>query len=152
MKKILVFSAFLFLLQINTHAQKTVVSPAKGSPERKILLDLIRVQVEKTLGIEVIFEVKTLKMQGGFAFGDLTPRQKDGQPIDYTKTRMDPDQLDAFDDWICVLWQQDQQGNWSVRQSILGATDLPYGCWWKEFKAPKAIFTYTEAAENCISE
>lgn len=149
MKKILVFGAFLFLTALHANAQKAPLTPAKGNPERKILLDLVRVQVEKTLGIEVIFEVKTLKVQGGFAFGDFVPRQKNGLPIDYIKTRMDPDQLEAFDDWICVLYQQDRNGNWSVRQSVFGATDLPYGCWWKEFGAPKTIFTYTEPAENC---
>lgn len=152
MKNFLVCSAMLFLMQLHAQAQNKPVTPAKGSPERKILLDLLRVEVEKTLGIPVIFEVKILRMQGGFAFGDLVPRQKNGDPIDYTKTRLDPDLLEAFDDWICVLWQQDRTGNWSVRQSVLGATDVPYGCWWKEFKAPKTIFTYTEPAENCSAQ
>ena len=152
MKNFSIFIVLMYLFPINSEAQNTPFTPPKGSPERKILLDLLRTEVEKTLGIEVIFEVKTLNVQGIFAFGDLVPRQKNGQAIDYAKTKIDPELLEAFDDWVCVLWQEDRNGNWTLRQSLLGATDLPYGCWWKEFGAPKTIFTYTEPPENCSND
>ena len=107
--------------------------------------------VEKELGINIIFEVRALNVLDGWAFGDLVPRITDGSPIDYTQTKIDPSALEAFDDWVCVLWRKDPDG-WKIELYHLGATDVPYGCWWKAYGAPKAIFPYTEADENCVPE
>ncbi len=141
--------ALLSIASINTQAQ-TPYTPVKGSPERKALLDALRPAIEETLGIEVIFEVRELNVQGNFAFGNLVPRQKNGQPIDYTQTKIDPELLEAFDDWVCLLWKMDKKGKWTVQTFLLGATDVPYLCWWKEFGAPKAIFP--ETVPDCSTE
>ena len=106
--------ALLSIASINAQAQ-TPHTPAKGSTERKALLDALRPTIEETLGIEVVFEVRNLKVQGAFAFGDLVPRRKNGQPIDYTQTKIDPELLEAFDDWACVLWKMDKKGKWTVQ-------------------------------------
>ncbi|MFM9946414.1 MAG: hypothetical protein ACKV1O_00595 [Saprospiraceae bacterium] len=149
MKNSFSFMALMLSIALNSEAQNTLTTTVENNAERKVLLNLLRPVIEKELGIEVVFEVRTLKLQGIWAYGELVPRQKNGQPIDYTKTQIDPEALEAFDDWVCVLWQKSKNGDWTVRTLILGATDLPYGCWWKEFEAPKEIFPYTDSDETC---
>lgn len=138
----------LFAVMILTYC--TSPSKPKSETEQDQLLALLRPQIEKELGIEITFEVRTLNISGNWAFGDVVPRQKNGAAIDYTKTQLDPDLLEAFDDWVCALWQKDDTGVWTLRTAILGATDVPYGCWWKEFGAPKEVLPYAE--ENCEYE
>lgn len=122
----------------------------QSESEQDQLLALLRPRVEKELGIQVNFEVRTLNISGNWAFGDLVPRQKDGAAIDYTKTKLDPDLLEAFDDWVCALWQKENTGEWKLITAILGATDVPYGCWWKEFGVPKEVLPYAEV--DCAYE
>ncbi|MCC6280776.1 MAG: hypothetical protein IT262_09255 [Saprospiraceae bacterium] len=148
-KNTLLLFVLLSVATLCAQAQ-TPHTPVKGSTERKALLDALRPAIEKTLGIEVVFEVRKLNVLGNFAYGDLVPRHKNGQPIDYTQTNIDPEQLEAFDDWACVLWEMDKKGKWKVKTFLLGATDVPYLCWWNAFGAPKAVFP--ETVDDCSTE
>lgn len=123
------------------------VTPAPGTPLRKALMDALRQPVEKELKQPVTFTVGTLNATGDWAFGLLTPTQPNGKPIDYRKTiHWEAIKEGVFDNGICVLWQR-KQGLWTVRTYVLGATDVPYGCWWKEYGAPKSVLSLAE--QNC---
>src|SRR5262245_32169727 len=49
-------------------AQNQPYTPEKGSPERKAIVDALRVPVERKLRQEVIFKIDHLKVMNGWAF------------------------------------------------------------------------------------
>jgi hypothetical protein len=121
-------------------AQGPPSTPKVGTPERKAIIDALRVPVEKNLNSKVVFQVSHLKVQNNWAFILGIPRQPGGKPIDYRNT---PYQgaitSGAFDDGICALLKS-EAGKWRVVQFVIGATDVPYEGWDKKYKAPAAIF------------
>jgi len=136
---------FLFVLtQPALPVGQRVTVPPPGTPLRHELMNALRLPVEKELSQAIIFAVKTLKTSGDWSFGELTPKRKDGQRLTYTHTPYaEAVKAGIFDEGMCVLWYR-HKGVWQVKTYVLGATDVPYGCWWKAFNAPKGIFTYTE--------
>jgi hypothetical protein len=114
--------------------------PAKGSAERKAIVDALRSPVEKRLKQPVIFKIDHLKAQGKWAFLSGRPQTSDGSEIDYTGTVYE-DAVDsgAFDDGIVALLRN-VNGKWTVVQYVIGATDVPYVDWDKKYRAPKGIF------------
>ena len=115
-------------------------TPEKGSPERKAIVDALRVPVEKKLKQPVIFKIDHLKVQGGWAFLLGAPQKPDGSAIDYRGTiYQDAVDAGAFDNGIVALLHN-VNGKWKVTQYVLGATDVPYVDWDKTYKAPRAIF------------
>ena len=133
----------LALLVAPALAQK-VTTPARDSAERKAIMNALRPRVEKELGIKVIFEVTHLKVKGDWAMMTAIPRQTNGKPIDYSKTKLNPE-MDAFEDWVCALFKKDPKTKkWTVKTSALGGTDVSWWGWWDDFKAPKDIFPKTD--------
>lgn len=133
----------LFLLGMgalvcSAFAQTT--TPKIGSPERKALMDALRVPVESELKSKVVFKVDALKVQGAWAFMRGVPQQPSGARMDYRKSRYQQQIREGFfEDWICALWRK--QGNsWTVVRYFIGATDVVYDGWDREFGAPSAIF------------
>jgi hypothetical protein len=116
------------------------------SSERKAILDALRHEVQKELKQSVTFKVDHLSSAKGWAFMTGIPQQKNGKSIDYTKTSYkDAVEAGAFDDGIAALLVK-LKGKWTVKVFVIGATDVPWVCWWKEFKAPPEIFI---AVEDC---
>ena len=138
--KIVVWS----LLLVSAVAAQTAYTPEKGSPERKAILDALRVPVERDLKQNVVFVTDNFKVQGNFAFVSGTPQNQSGGEIDYRKTKY-AEQFDtgAFDDNFFALLKK-VGGKWRVTTYAIGCTDVCYADWWRRFKAPKAIFPYTE--------
>lgn len=115
-------------------------TPERGSPERKAILDALRVPVEKQLKQSVVFKVNELNVQKGWAFMLGVPQQPDGNPVDYTGTVYQTAKDDGvFDDGIVALLRN-RNGKWQVVQLVIGATDVPYVDWDKKYRAPRAIF------------
>ena len=114
--------------------------PEKGSVERKAIIDALRAPIEKQLKQPVIFKIDHLKVQNNWAFLSGRPQSSDGSAIDYTDT-VYHDAVDsgAFDDGIVALLRK-VKSKWTVVQFVIGATDVPYVDWDKEYRAPKAIF------------
>ncbi len=56
----------------------TVNVPAKGSPDRKAILDVLRRQAKSMSGLEVIFVVRHLKVGAGWAWVEAEPQSADG--------------------------------------------------------------------------
>ena len=114
--------------------------PEKGSTERKAIVDALRAPVEKQLKQPVIFKIDHLKVQNNWAFLIGRPQKPDGSAIDYTNTvYQEAVDSGAFDDGVVALLRN-INGKWTVKQYVIGATDVPYVDWDKKYRAPKGIF------------
>lgn len=121
-------------------AAAQIYTPKQGSPERKALMDALRLPVEKDLNKKVVFKVDHLKVQGDWAFMRGVPQQSNGARMDYRGTAYQQAiKAGFFDDWICALWRN-KNGRWQVVKYVIGATDVVYDGWDKEYGAPAAIF------------
>jgi hypothetical protein len=119
-------------------------TPPPGSPERAAIMDGIRGQVVGELRQPVIFKVEFLRVRDGWAFLKAQPRRPDGGPIDYRKTKFrEAVAAGAFDGGVLALLKRSGT-RWEAVDWTLGATDLPYGDWWKKYRTPKSIFDYAE--------
>lgn len=134
------FFCLLLLLLLNTSALAQAHTPALTDPIRKAILDALRKPIEKELRQSVKFKVDHFKVQGDWAFLRGVPQQPNGSPIDYRKTPYQRAIKDgAFDDGFCALLQK-RKGVWHVVQYVIGATDVPWDGWDKQYKAPSGIF------------
>ena len=137
--------AVVFLLagSVDISAQ-TVYQPVKGSPERKAILDALRIPVERDLKQKVVFVAENFKVQGNWAFIGGTPQNSSGGEPDYRRTQYaDAVESGAFDNNFFALLKK-TAGKWKVTTYAIGCTDVCYTDWWRRYRAPKAIFPYTE--------
>ncbi|MFZ1699999.1 MAG: hypothetical protein WBO10_09070 [Pyrinomonadaceae bacterium] len=121
---------------------QSVYTREKSSTERKAILDALRVPVEREMRQKIIFVVDNFKIQGNWAFVSGTPQNSTGGPPDLSITRRNEGE-DMFDDNFFGLLKR-TGGKWKVVTHALGCTDVCYANWWKKYRAPKAIFPYTE--------
>ena len=114
-------------------------TPAKSDPERKAIMDALRVPVKAELKRDVIFKVSRLKVLDGWAFLAGVPLKPDGSEMEYKGTiHEEAIREGAFDGGIFALLRK-QDGVWKPVRYIIGATDVPYVDWPQEFKAPAVI-------------
>lgn len=136
---------FLFglctLLGLNAIAQAPY-TPEKNSPERKAMLDVLRVPVERDLKQKIVFVTEDFKVQGTWAFVSGRPTKPNGDRPELKGTAWEEAE-DAFDDNFFGLLRK-RNGKWRVVAYALGCTDVCYLDWWRRYKAPKAIFPHTE--------
>ncbi len=119
-------------------------TPSPGSAERGAVMDGIRGPIVAELGQPVIFKVDLLRVREGWAFLKAQPRRPDGGAIDYRKTKFREAVAEGmFDGGVQALLKR-AGTRWESVDWALGATDVPYGDWWKKYGAPRAIFDYTE--------
>ena len=142
LKKSLFIIFFLTALGIKTFAQ--VHTPGKGSAERKAILDALRVPVEKDLKQKIVFNVENFNVAGNWAFLSGDPQNESGGRPNYSRTKYQ-EALDAgaFDNNFFALLKK-TGGKWKVTAYAIGCTDVCYLTWWKDYRAPKAIFPGTE--------
>jgi hypothetical protein len=123
-----------------TWAQEVASTPQPGSAERKAILSTLRVPVQKELKKPVRLKVDHLKVQDQWAFLRGVPQQLGGKPMNYKGTPyQEAIRLGVFDDWICALLHK-QRGKWRVVTYVIGATDVAYDGWDKQYQAPASIF------------
>ena len=119
-------------------------TPPPGSAERGAIMDGIRNPVVAELRQPVIFKVDLLRVRDGWAFLKAYPRRPDGGEIDYRRTKFrEALKAGMFDGGVQALLKRNGT-RWEVVDWSLGATDVPYGDWWKKYRAPKSIFDYAE--------
>ncbi len=125
-------------------AAQSVYTPEKGSPERKAILDALRLPVEKELKQRIVFAANNFNVSGNWAFIGGDPQRADGGEPNYRGTRYQ-DAIDdgVFDNNFFALLKK-TGGKWKVVHYAIGCTDVCYSDWWSRYKAPKAIFPYTE--------
>jgi hypothetical protein len=133
----------LFVTAVGANAQ-TAYTPERGSPERKAILDALRIPVERELKQPIVFAPDNFKVQGTWAFISGTPQGAGGGAPDYSKTKYsEAENEGAFDNNFFALLRK-TGGKWKVTTYAIGCTDVCFADWWQRYKAPKAIFPYTE--------
>jgi hypothetical protein len=120
-------------------AQK-IVQIGRASPDRKVILDVVRVPIERRLGIKVIFVVDRMTLFGDWAFAALHPRNHAGNRIDYRRTLFakdfDPEQ---DSDSVDALLRRNG-ASWSIVEVAFLPTDVVWVEWEKKYKLPRALF------------
>jgi hypothetical protein len=66
---------------ISAQNQSALHTPAKGSPERKAIMDALRDNSLKQSGQRVVFQVNYIKVHQGWAWADVTPLDDKGKAI-----------------------------------------------------------------------
>jgi hypothetical protein len=133
----------LFLTAVGVYAQ-TAYTPEKGSLERKAILDALRVPVERALQQPIVFVPDNFKVQGAWAFISGTPQAPGGGAPNYAGTKYaEAENEGAFDNNFFALLRK-TGGKWRVTTYAIGCTDVCFADWWQRYRAPKAIFPYTE--------
>ena len=108
---------------------------------RKRLLDALRTPIEKDLGQEVQFVVRTLRVQGDWAFVVAQPQTRTGAAIDYAKTRYAEAIAEGlFDGGTVFALLKGERGQWKTTAFVVGPTDVAYAAWPDEYGAPAALF------------
>lgn len=123
---------------------QSAYTPEKGSAERTAILNALRVPVERDLKQKVVFITDNFKVQGNWAFVSGTPQSPNGGSPDYKGTQYEEAKKEGFFDNNFFALLKKTAGKWKVTTAAIGCTDVCYTDWWKRFKAPKAIFPYTE--------
>lgn len=123
---------------------QSAYTPEKGSPERKAILDALRIPVERDLKQKIVFVADNFKVQGNWAFVGGTPRNAKGGSPDYSRTKYaEAENEGAFDNNFFALLKK-TGGKWKVTTYAIGCTDVCFADWWSRYKAPKGIFPYSE--------
>jgi hypothetical protein len=123
---------------------QSVYTPEKGSPERKAILDALRIPVERDLKQPIVFVPDNFKVQGTWAFVSGVPQAPGGGSPNYVGTKYaEAENEGAFDNNFFGLLRK-TGGKWKVTTYAIGCTDVCFADWWQRYRAPKAIFPYTE--------
>jgi hypothetical protein len=114
-------------------------APAAGSPERKAIMDAIRVPAEKDLKQKVIFNVDILRVAGDWAYARVSPTKPDGSEINFMKTKYrEQIEFGAFDPQGEALLRR-EGGDWTVLEWVFGASDVPSAGWPDKYRMPKSL-------------
>lgn len=139
------FPALLVIVLCSlTALAQDVFTPEKGSPERRAIMDALRVPVERELKQRVVFAADTFNVEGDWAFLSGRPQTPDGGQPDYGITKYrEAIKYGAFDNNFSALLRRSGD-TWHVTAYRIGCTDVCYLDWSRRYRAPKAIFPYTE--------
>lgn len=125
-------------------AAQGVYTPEKGSTVRKAILDTLRIPIERELKQKIIFAAENFNVAGNWAFVSGDPQSPGGGEPNYRGTPyQEAKDADMFDNNFFALLKK-VGGKWKVVRYDIGCTDVCYADWWRRYKAPKAIFPYTE--------
>jgi len=113
--------------------------PARGTAERRAILDAVRPAVEGQLGAPVEFVVTTMQVESGFAFVRLEPQRPGGGRIDARALGLETDMMDGLTTYALV---KRQSGGWTLVDWALGPTDVAWWGWWDQYGAPRDIFPH----------
>lgn len=138
------FSLLLVAVLATVSLAQKVYTPEKGSAERTAILAALRVPVEKELKQKIQFSVEHFNSNGIWAFLGGDPQNMNGGKPNYKGTPyQEAIDADMFDNNFFAILKK-TGGKWKVVAYAIGCTDVCYAGWWKQYKAPKAIFPYTE--------
>lgn len=120
-------------------AASPIRTPAAGSPERKSIIDALRVPVQADLRQAVLFKVMELRVTDEWAFLNGEPLRSDGSKVDYRKTSyQELIDMGHFDHLISALLRK-RQGKWQVVKYSIGHTDVTYDGWDREYGVPRSV-------------
>lgn len=135
---LLMFAVFA----IGASAQ-SVYTPEKGSPERKAILDSLRVPVERAMKQKIVFVADKFNVQGTWAFVGGSMQTPSGDQPNLAGTEFAEAAKEGFYDSNFFGLLRKSSGKWRVVKQAIGCTDVCYAEWWKEARAPKTIFDIT---------
>lgn len=133
--------------EINTELNDAI----KGAKwlRKKAALDILNEPIEKELAQNVQLQVQKYKTVGNFAFIMASPRQPNGKAIDFSKTPyQEAIKEKAFNETVYGLLKF-ENGAWKILKYSMGSTDASCACWWKDYNAPKALFSAKMIKSNC---
>lgn len=113
---------FLMLIAIGAQAQ-SVHEPARGSAERKTVLNAVRPLLEARVGAPVEFVVDWMRVGGGWAFVGLAPQRPGGAAIDLRQTTYgeQSEWMDGLQTYALLRYQYDR---WNLIDFAVGPTDV----------------------------
>ncbi|MDZ4310974.1 MAG: hypothetical protein U1A24_10530 [Cypionkella sp.] len=118
-----------------------ITTPARNTDLRAALMDAARIPIEADLGMEVIFVVSVLRTDGAWAYLQAKPRNPDGSPIRWSKTRFAAEmEKGVMSDVVMVLLQNTSAG-WQVVDHIMGPTDVYWLGWLDAYGLSEALFS-----------
>jgi hypothetical protein len=142
-RKVPLILAAILLAALPAFTQ-SVHTPEKGSAERRAILDALRIPVEKELKQKIVFVADQFNVAGNWAFLGGSPQSADGSQPNYRSTPyQQAKEAGMFDNNFFAVLKK-AGGKWKVVTYTIGCTDVCYADWWRRYKAPKAIFPYTE--------
>ena len=137
-KTLLIALSCLAATATDSFAQRAY-TPAAGTPERKAIMDVLRVPVQADLQQKVIFRVQHLRIVGQWALARVVPLRPDGGEINYSKTRYREDMEEgAFDGEGEALLRRAGDG-WRLLEWRFGASDTEVPMWLEKYGAPAAL-------------
>ena len=114
-------------------------TPAAGTPERKEIMDALRVPAEKELKQKVIFNVDILRVAGDWAYARVSPTRPDGGEIKFSKTKYrEQIEFGAFDPQGEALLRR-EGGDWTVVEWTFGRSDVASAGWSDKYRMPKSL-------------
>jgi hypothetical protein len=132
------------LITVAAAAAQGVHTPDKDSAERKTILDALRLPIDRDLKQKIVFVVENLNVSGNWAFVGGSPQLANGAEPNYRGTKYsEAKRAGMFDNNYFALLRR-TAGKWSVVAYRIGCTDVCYATWWRDHRAPKGIFPYTE--------
>ena len=125
--RLLVSALLCGLLATTAHAQSWY-EPARGSQERRAIMDAMRPVIEAKLNPPVEFVVRDLRVLGNWAFAQVNPQRPGGGRIDLRRTmlRNDAPYLDSIRTEAIL---QRRNGRWFTIDHAIGATDVWFLTW-----------------------
>jgi hypothetical protein len=115
-----------------------VHEPAKGSAERKAILDAIRPAIEAQMRTEVEFQINIMLSDGDWAFVAANPQRPGGGEIDPETTAFagKSDMMDGLTTYALVRFVD---GRWNHVDDIVGPMDVAYMSWLEQYQVPKTV-------------
>jgi hypothetical protein len=115
----------------------------RGDPRRQAILDALRIPVSGELGAPIEFVVETLRVDGDFAFAQVSAQRPGGEAIDISRTPYAEAEAEGmFDGPTVVALLRQSGGAWSVVTYAIGPTDVVWEPWSAEYGAPAALFAW----------
>ena len=139
---------------ILSFSQNKIYEPLRGSDERKTHMELLRKEfTPKFNGQKLIFEVTGdfYKSNGNWALIYVNVYQPGGKPVDFSNSKYKKEYEEEMIDsnGIFALFKKTNHA-WTLITHADFPTDVPIGCWWKEYNAPKSIFgSAGQDAKDC---
>ncbi len=145
---------FFLLVTLNTQAQRSrVYVPERNSEERTEQMEAIHKLYDPKFPKQaVVFSPvsDSYRSDGNWAFLHVMIFQKNGKPVDFTHSEYkELWNQGAMDSNGIMLLFKKERGHWRIVQAADFPTDVPYGCWWRQYGADKELFPYTEPEGNC---
>lgn len=116
-------SAALFLSDGQDALAQSVHEPARGSAERRELLDAVRPLMEVRVGKPVEFVVGWMRSGSGWAFIQVSPQRPGGGAINLAHTTF-ASQADYMDGLVTYALLRFDYGRWNLVDFVVGPTDV----------------------------